>query len=1077
MISNTVEPILMRRKAQSRSRLAGLLCLTVIHHIAAAALPDPSAKKIIFESDVQPILAENCYECHGPKKQEAALRWDQRSSALRGGESGKAILPGNSAASLMILAVAGLKEDLDRMPKKKEPLSTEKIALLRAWIDQGAPWPDASAGELKDPRNHWAFKAPVRPKLEKTKNETWARNPIDTFIIARLEKENLQPAPEADKATLLRRLYLDLIGLPPTPEEIDAFILDNSANAWSRQVEKLLASQHYGERWGRHWLDAARYADSDGFEKDKPRFIWNYRDWVINAFNKNLPYDRFIIEQLAGDELPNPSQAQLVATGFLRNSMLNEEGGVDPEQFRMDSMFDRMDAIGKSVLGLTIQCAQCHTHKFDPITHEDYYRMFAFLNNDHEASLVAYNPEEQMKVADLQRQINDLEEGLRHTTADWKARMSVWEDSVQTNQPDWNVVTCVHTGENGERFYYYADGSIRAASYAPTQWTAEFRGTNHLGSIGAFRLEQLTDPDLPCNGPGRSIKGMSALTEFGVEAVDAKNPTNKVVVKFVKATADFSNPEKELEPEFDNRSGKKRVYGPVEFAIDGKDDTAWGIDAGPGQRNQSRKAVFIPEKPIGFAGGTILHFKLKQNHGGWNSDDNQNHNLGRFRLSVCTATNAVADPLPDGVRQVLKIPRDQRTPRQVATVFSYWRGTVPEFKDVNSKIASLRKEWPEGAPTLTLVARRGREAGDENRETFMLKRGDWLKPGKAVTAGVPSFLHPLPPGADGSRLTFAKWLVDRKSPTTARVFVNRLWQNYFGIGLVETPEDFGVRAPDPSHPELLDWLAVEFMEPTVPDGSGGATAVPWDIKHMHRLIVNSATYRESSHVTPELYERDQFNRLLARGPRFRVDGEIVRDVALAASGLLDEKVGGPSVMPPAPAFLFQPPASYGPKVWKEETGPDRYRRAVYTFRFRSVQYPALQAFDAPNGDFSCVRRLRSDTPLQALTSLNEVVFMECAQALALHSLEHGKTDQERVIYAFRRCLGRKPESEELNELLGLLKKEKAHIGEGWVNVAELTTGKNNLPKNLPAGTNPTQLGAYTVLSRVLLNLDETITKE
>jgi hypothetical protein len=286
-----------------------------------------------------------------------------------------------------------------------------------------------------------------------------------------------------------------------------------------------------------------------------------------------------------------------------------------------------------------------------------------------------------------------------------------------------------------------------------------------------------------------------------------------------------------------------------------------------------------------------------------------------------------------------------------------------------------------------------------------------------------------------------------------------------------------VRAPDPSHPELLDWLAVEFMEPTVPDGSVNAKPVPWDIKHLHRLIVNSATYRESSHVTPELYEKDQFNRLLARGPRFRVDGEIVRDVALAASGLLNEKVGGPSVMPPAPAFLFQPPASYGPKVWKEETGPDRYRRAVYTFRFRSVQYPALQAFDAPNGDFSCVRRLRSNTPLQALTSLNEVVFMECAQALALHSLEHGKTDQERVIYAFRRCVGRKPESEELNELLELLKKEKAHIGEGWVNVAELTTGKNSLPKNLPPGTNPTQLGAYTVLSRVLLNLDETITKE
>src|SRR5438046_842288 len=497
---------------------------------------------------------------------------------------------------------------------------------------------------------HWAFKSPIRPDLPEPKNKKWLRSPVDHFVLARLEKEGLKPSPEADKVTLLRRVSLDLIGLPPTIAESDAFLADRSSDAYEKQVERLLNSPHYGERWGRHWLDAARYADSDGFEKDKPRFIWSYRDWVINAFNRDLPYDRFIIEQIAGDQLSrdanSDSQEAVLATGFLRNAMLNEEGGVDPEQFRMEAMADRMDCIGKSVLGLTIQCAQCHNHKYDPLKQEEYYRLFAFLNNDHEASMVTCTTGERMRMANLTREMRDIEAGLRHTTPDWQERMNLWEDSIQNNQPQWTVVRAVNAGDNGERYYYYDDGSIRAASYAPTKWTAHFRGTNNLPFIGAFQLEQLTDPNLPDNGPGRSIKGMSALSEFKVEAVDLQDPTNKVEVKFVKATADYSNPEKELEPEFYDKSDKKRIYGPVEFAIDGKDDTAWGIDAGPGRRNQPRKAVFLPEKPLIFTKGVVLNFRLMQNHGGWNSDDNQNHNLGRFRLSVPRATHVVADPGP-----------------------------------------------------------------------------------------------------------------------------------------------------------------------------------------------------------------------------------------------------------------------------------------------------------------------------------------------------------------------------------------------------------------------------------------------
>jgi hypothetical protein len=933
---------------------------------------------------------------------------------------------------------------------------------------------------------HWAFKAPVRPPIPEVAGLAGASaNSIDAFILARLSKEGLQLSPPADRVTLLRRLHLDLTGLPPTPEEVDAFLSDDSPGAYGQVVERLLASPHYGERWARHWLDAARYADSDGFEKDKPRFIWFYRDWVIDALNRDLPFDRFVIEQIAGDLLPGATQDQHVATGYLRNSMLNEEGGVDPEQFRMEAMFDRIDALGKGVLGLTIQCAQCHDHKFDPLSQEEYYRMFAFLNNDHEASRVAYTPEEKRLIANLRRQIGELEDRLRHQHPDWSERMGAWESGIQANPTGWTVVHSVNAGDHGERFYYDSDGSIRAASYAPTQWTARFRGTNHLASISAFRFEHLIDPNLPCNGPGRSIKGMAALSEFKVTARDLGNPSNKVEVKFVRATADFANAEKPLEPEFQSErrkreGGDKRTYGPVEHAIDGNADTAWGIDAGPGRRNVPRHAVFVTESPISFPAGVILEFQLQQNHGGDNSDDNQNHNLGRWRISVSSDTNAVADPVPARVRTVLKVPRAERSPAQQALVFSYWRTTVPEWREMNDQIEGLWRQWPEGSPTLTLMARRDRRPGDESRVTHVLQRGDWLRPGEAVGPGVPEFLHSLPEGAPLNRLTFARWLVDRRSPTTSRALVNRVWQHYFGIGLVETSEDLGTQSPPPSHPELLDWLAVEVMEPSAfaAAGQAGGSSPPWSLKHLHRLIVHSASYQQSSRVSPDLYRRDPYNRLIARAPRFRVEAEVVRDIALAASGLLNAELGGPPAYPPAPDFLFRPPASYGPKVWNEETGPDRFRRAIYTFRYRSVPYPVLQTFDAPNGDFSCVRRVRSNTPLQALTSLNEVLFMEAARALARRVLEEGgETDRARVDYAFRRVLSRPPADEERRELLGLLDRQRQRIADGWVSAHELGTGRAAVPSNLPPGATPASLAAYTVVARALLNLDETITRE
>jgi hypothetical protein len=1035
-------------------------CLVRADEPDVGKLPAASKDPVDFVRDVKPLLENRCAKCHATEKPKGKFSLRTREDSVKSGESGPNIVVGDSAKSKLIHYVGGIVEDTVMPPKGQgQPLSRDEVARLRAWIDQGAKWPGDVVLHRVEDKKHWAFVPPVKSALPAVPDPRWPRNAIDYFVSAKQQGAGLKPSPEAAKITLVRRLYLDLIGLPPTPAEVDAFVADSSPKAYENLMEKLLASPHYGERWGRHWLDAARYADSDGYEKDMSRQIYFYRDWVVKAFNRDLPYDRFIIEQLAGDLLPNATQDQITATGFLRNSMLNEEGGIDPEQFRMDAMFDRMDALGKGVLGLTIQCCQCHSHKYDPMTQEEYYRLFAYLNNDHESFPVVYTEPELKKIAELQRRMHLIEDGLKQQTPDWEKRLAEWETRMKGNQTEWTVLPVKQIGDHDQHYFYLKDGSVLAQGYAPTKFGDRFQVTTDLKDIRAFRLELLTDPNLQSGGPGRSFMGTCALTEFKIEVADVKSPDKKSKVKLVKATADYANPERPLERNFDDRSTKKRVTGPVEFAIDGKDETAWGIDQGPGRRNQDRKAVFNAAENVARPEGTVLTFQLVQNHGGWNSDEHMNNNLGRFRISVTSKADVVADPLSRHVREILAIPDEKRTPAQQAAVFSAWRAGVSEWKDANAWLEELWREWPQGDSTLALTQRQ------EPRETHMLKRGDFLKPGKQVTAGVPAFLHPLAdPKAPGNRLTLAKWLTDRKSPTTARVFVNRMWQHYFGTGLVSTPEDFGMQSDKPSHPELLDWLAVEFME------SG------WSIKHIHALIVQSATYRQSSHVTPELLEKDPLNRLLARAPRLRVDGEIVRDIALSASGLLNPRVGGPSIFSPAPAFLFLPPASYGPFNWIQATGNDRYRRALYTFRRRSTPYPMLLTFDSPNGDFSCVRRNRSNTPLQALTTLNEEIFMDAARSLASRVLkEGGKTDDDRLTYAFRLCVSRSPSSDEKSELVSLLEKQQKRMTDGSLNPMEVATGKKD--GTVREGVKADQLAAYTIVSRVLLNLDETITKE
>ncbi len=1060
-------------KMVGKTRLKFLACAVVLCALGLQTFPRPArtqnatpAPKVDYQKDIQPILEKNCYSCHSAAQVMSGLRLDDRAAFLAGGTNGKIVVPGKSADSTLYKRVAGLG-GLTRMPFGGQNLSPAEIELIRLWIDQGAEIPETSAATYAPPetvKKHWGFIAPVRPPIPVVDHKTWVRNPIDAFILAKLEKEGLKPSPHADRVTLLRRLSLDLIGLPPTPAEVDAFLADKTPNAYEKQVDRLLNSPHYGERWGRMWLDAARYADSNGYEKDQPRRVWFYRDWVINALNHDMPYNQFIIEQIAGDLLPHATQDQIVATGFLRNSMINEEGGIDPEQFRMEAMFDRMDAIGKGILGLTIQCAQCHNHKFDPLKQEEYYRMFAFINAANDANIPVYSPEEQIKREEIFRKTREIEAILQHQHPSWKEDMARWEDEAKQGQPEWTVmhpeIDDLSTG--GQKYYPQPDGSFLCLGYAPPKSSVKLTAKTDMQNITAFRLELLTDQRLPLGGPGRSIEGMAALTEFNVEAAPADDPTKTVKLKFAKATTDFEQPEMPLAEVFDDKSGRKRVTGPVEFAIDGKDDTAWGIDAGPGLRNQPRKAVFTLAEPISFPKGTILTVSLVENHGG----GEESNNFGRFRLSFTNTPGAAADPLPKDVRDILEIPATERTPVQVQQVFSYWRTTVPEWKEANDQIAELWRGYPEGSAQLVFSTRL------TPRETHILTRGDFLHPTAVVQPGVPAFLHPLPHDdswKDGqpTRLTFARWLASRQSPTTARSIVNRVWQAYFGIGIVATSENFGTQADPPSHPELLDWLAVNFM-----DTQG------WSLKKLHRLIVTSATYQQSSRITPELEEKDPYNRLLARGPRFRVDAEIVRDIALSASGLLDPQVGGPSVFPPAPAFLFLPPVSYSTKPWHESQGAEVYRRALYTFRYRSVPYPVLETFDAPNGDMSCVRRVRSNTPLQALATLNEPVFLEAARALAAHTLvDGGQTDDQRLNFAFRRCLARRPDGAERAELLSFLEKETHRYQDGELNPWELLGGNDALTPFLPRNESPAQVAGWTALSRVLLNLDETITKE
>jgi hypothetical protein len=1008
---------------------------------AASAGPD-------FQREIQPILAEHCAHCHGidESTRQGGLRLDSRQYAFRGGDSGTpAIAPGKPEESEMVARIRATDPDVMMPPPhEKKPLSAEQKALLEAWIADGARY-----------QPHWSFVPPEKAVVPAVPGAT---HPIDAFICQQFGERKIELAPPADAATLCRRLYLDIVGLPPSPEDLAGFERDG----YEKTVDTLLASPRYGEKWARHWLDLARYSDTNGYEKDLPRAMWAWRDWVINAFNRDLPYDQFVIEQIAGDLVPNPTQDQIVATGFLRNSMLNEEGGIVPEEFRMAELFDRIDCVGKAVLGLTTQCAQCHSHKFDPITHEEYYGLFAFLNDTYEARSYVYTTEQLQELAAIRAAIADAEEDIRRIRPQWRMEMEAWAARTVAALPTWTPVTMeqMYTVLLQTHPVQRADGSILMLGHRDAELF--FEATPDLAGSTGLQLEALTDGDLFMHGPGRDDLWTVSRLKVLTKRPDANEWEE---VKLVAATADFSEPEQMVpRPGADaaktgSDPGKQSgpppnvSIGPVANMIDGDEHSAWRANRGHLLRHQPSVAVVEFEKPLDLPAGSRLKIALKSHAG--NSDM-----LGCFRFSLTKAVALAAPAIDHAAILAAKKPVAERSEADRAALFTAWRKTIPECGPFNDAIAASWAKAPQ-APTTVLHAAPRSVA--QRRPTHLLDRGSWNQPKHEVPPHVPAGLHALTVSTDPPRLAFAKWLVAPRSPLSARVAVNRLWQTLFGQGLVETPDDFGTRTAVPEHRELLDWLAVDFMEKG------------WSQKEAIRQIVMSDAYKRSSAASLEALAKDPGNRLLARGPRFRPDAEVVRDLVLTISGLLTERVGGPSVYPPVPKNVLD--FNYTPISWPEATGPDRYRRSLYMFRRRSMPDPALGNFDAPNGDISCARRLRSNTPLAALTGLNEPIFLEAARGLALRTLrEGGADDGSRVDRAFFLCTARLPTADEKQELLAFLAAQRKRIADGWLDPREIASGNPETLPALPPGTTPQDAAAWTLVSRVLLNLDETITK-
>ena len=1023
----------------------------LLYTLAIASTSLHAAEKLQFNRDIRPMLSDKCFFCHGSdvNHRKGDLRLDEKSSAFKPAKSGEtAIVPGHPEKSALITRIHLPKADDDLMPplKTEKTLTAPEMALLEQWIREGAEY-----------QGHWAFVPPTRPTVP-----TLSPQPIDAFVLDRLQKEGLKPSPEADKATLIRRVTLDLTGLPPTPEEMSAFEKDTSPQAYEHVVDRLFKSPHYGERMAMPWLDNARYADSHGFQTDSSRSQWPWRDWVINAFNTNMPFDEFTIEQLAGDLLPNATRDQIVATGFNRNHRLNGEGGIIAEEWRIENVIDRAETTGMTWLALTLNCCRCHDHKYDPITQKDFYSLFAFFNNLPESGTIqgASNrsggnsqPVITVPTQQQEEQLAKLEEAVKEAQAKVTEQakalpklVEAWEPKAQETLKQmtsaWSMLTPTKVeSKQGTTLTRQADGSYLASGTNPQKDVYLFDTPVPAGGASAFLLECLTDPSLPGGGAGRYSNSNFALSQFDVYV---QKPGGKPeLMTLARAEADFSQKGYEIENIIETK--KKKGRG------------SWAVD-GP-NRKENRRAMFVLDSAIPAQKGAMLMLRVRMEAIG-------GHNIGRFRLSASslppTMVKLSGDAFSPEIKAALDAPLAKRTAKQKKDLEQFYRTAVDSpLKQADEALASAKKardNFDNSLPTVMVM-----KEMDQPRDAFVLFRGEYDKPKDKVTMSVPNTLSAMPEGAPMNRLGLAKWIVSGKHPLTARVWVNRQWEKFFGTGLVKTVENFGMQSEYPSHPELLDWLATEFVH------------LKWDMKAMQKLMVMSATYRQQSKVTPELQAKDSDNRLLARGPRFRLGAEMVRDQALAISGLLVDKVGGPSVRPYMPEGVWDETSKYGDlRGYKSDAGDGLYRRTMYTIWKRTAAPPTMLLFDSPTREICTVKRSRTNTPLQALAMLNEITFVEAARALAEKMLkEGGTTPAQRITWAFKRVTSRSPSAKDLQILTNGLAKRMASFKadpEGAKQLMGFGERKPDAKLDVP------ELAAYSMTANVLLNLDEVVTR-
>ncbi len=1023
-----------------RPLLFGLAMLVGLGGLTSSvATAQTASDRVSFNRDIRPILSKRCFACHGPdeKQVKGGLRLDVRALALKRTDGQAAIVPKLPEASHVMTRITA-KDPADRMPPAEagDPLTPRQVDLIRRWIAQGAPY-----------EAHWSFIKPTRPNVPAMKQRTAVRNPIDAFVVSRLGAEGMKPAPQADRRTLIRRVSLDLVGLPPTPAEVEAFVNDKSPDAYERVVDRLLASPRFGEQQARYWLDAARYADTNGYQYDRQRNQWVWRDWVVHAFNTNKPFDRFTIEQMAGDLLPNATPQTRLATGFHRNHPITIEGGVIDEEYRTEYVMDRVVTTTTTFMGMTFLCARCHDHKYDPLTQDDFYSFYAFFNNVPERGLNGFAPN--LKVSSPLRAgrresiENELAAAKRALVAKLKASglsLASLEAKLrqQSSGDEWAVIkpTSVRS-QGGATLTAQSDGSTLAGGKNPGIETYHVAFGAGDKPIRALRLEAIPHASLTNGSASRGSNGNFVLSEFVVETPTPGQPGKWQRVAITSAEADY----------------EQKDYG-IAKAIDGRvTKDGWAVDGHI--KPERRVAVFTLAEPI--PSGAQVRVRMHFNYG-------LSHQIGRFRLATPTRG---ALPTTDAVKSIMKVARDKRSVAQSATLDVYLaeRFGGPALTAMTQRIGKLRSELSrqdQAAPATLVMAEMANP-----RATFVLDRGEYNRPIKEhpVTPRVPTALGKLPEGVPANRLGLARWLVSRDNPLTARVIVNRFWAQLFGVGIVKTVEDFGSQGEWPSHPRLLDWLAVQFMD------SG------WDTKALLKTMMTSATYRQSSYVDRALYERDPENRLLARGPRFRLDAEVIRDAALSVAGLLDGELGGPSVYPYHPKGLWlevNNRPGYSRAYPHPTDAAHLYRRSLYTFWKRTVPPPSMSAFDAPTREFCQVQRSRTNTPLQAFVLLHDPQFVEAARALAQRMMrEGGRSVDDRLRFGFAACTSRQPNDVEMSILRGLLTERLVQYRNQPASAAALLAVGQS-PRDTRLDT--AEHAAYTAVARVLLNLSEFLTK-